>query len=584
MTDAYRVLLIDDDPDDRALYSNFVLESGRGRAQVVAVASMGEAIDAVDQQEFDVCLLDLRMQPISGLEMLPQLRAHGLDIPIIAFTNQDDESTDLAALQAGADGFVSKARLDADLMARTIRYARAQFLGRQQLMLQVGRDPVSGAYTRREFVRLLQPDLARIGTRSGSQRLACVSIRRLHEVNERYGREAADRLLVIVAQRLREAFGRHSLVGRLDGGAFVVFAGSWPAREFQHQIELAIRRCAEPVLVGSGRLPIDLVAGTASFPEDAEDALDLVGRAEVAMRAAKESGVSGAVFAFDLGQLVRRQQLRALEEDLHQALQQKSLSVVFEPFVALAGNRLVGAEVLCRWQHPKRGPVSPAEFIPMAESLGLINELTDQVLDAALAHVADWQRQGLVGEDFVLSVNIPAEYLQQADLDQRLAASLAGHGLPGSMLALELTERSVMDASEATLEQMNRLRGRGMRLVIDDFGTGYSSLSYLCRLPVDGLKVDRTFLKDLNTDPRSPAVVRSILALGGALNLQVIVEGVEDEALRDTIRTLGAEIIQGYVNGRPRNPEQFAAFLAAGGSPPGGYPKGSGSEIRAPWA
>jgi EAL domain-containing protein (putative c-di-GMP-specific phosphodiesterase class I) len=250
-----------------------------------------------------------------------------------------------------------------------------------------------------------------------------------------------------------------------------------------------------------------------------------------------------------------------LETELRHAIANRELELHYQPKLCLRSGRFDGVEALVRWRHPQLGLVSPADFIPIAEETGLIVELGDWVLENACSQAIDWKARGL---EFGVAVNVSAKQLHAGDLVQRIVDLAACHNVRPTCLQIELTESVLMGDPERAIGQLQRLRALGVTIAVDDFGTGYSSLAYLRRLPIDVLKIDRSFVMDADRDEEDAQVVRTIIALGQSLKLTVVAEGVETEAQAELLRHAGCDLAQGYLYARPMPPEQIEAWLSAG--------------------
>jgi len=262
--------------------------------------------------------------------------------------------------------------------------------------------------------------------------------------------------------------------------------------------------------------------------------------------------------------MLHARQLRSqLLEDLRAAISGSQLVLYYQPVVELASGRIEGAEALVRWQHPSRGMVMPDEFIPLAEDAGLISELGGWVLRTAVEQLREWRVEARAGDDFSMRINIAAADLQRLEFIEEVRDALTGAGLSPELLVLELTEGAIVSGNELDRYSLNSLRKLGVGLEIDDFGTGYSSISYLRRLPVDKVKVDRSLLKDLGTDPAQPDLIAAILQLIRACGLEAVWEGVETAEQAQHLASIGCVSAQGYYFGRPLPADEFAAVLDA---------------------
>jgi EAL domain-containing protein (putative c-di-GMP-specific phosphodiesterase class I) len=262
------------------------------------------------------------------------------------------------------------------------------------------------------------------------------------------------------------------------------------------------------------------------------------------------------------------------ERDLHEALEHGQLELYYQPVVELAGRRIIGLEALVRWNHPRRGRVAPADFIPVAEETGLIAPIGRWVMRRAAEQAAVWHRE--LGSDLPISVNISASQLAAGDLDVQLSEAVTAAGVNPHVLSAEITESALLHDMDGAGRALDGIRRLGVPVVIDDFGTGYSSLAYLHRLPVDALMVDRAFVSRMGDDVDSSTIVRTILELGGALDLTVVAEGVETESQRQMLRELGCQAAQGYLFSRPLPVDELEDLLRARGNAPAGPSPGSG--------
>jgi len=421
-------------------------------------------------------------------------------------------------------------------------------------------DSVTGLPNRALFLDRLE-HASRVGRRRGSGiTVLFIDLDRFKAVNDSLGHAAGDQLLAAVAERIRHQLRASDTVGRLGGDEFAVLLEDVPVDLAIRRAEDVIRVLNEPFRVSGQAVSISGSIGVATSSAADLPPRELLGQADVAMYCAKKSG-SGRVVVFEPHMHADVVERLELATDLQHAIVEGGLTVAYQPLVDLLGGRRVGAEALLRWNHPLRGAVSPGVFIPLAEETGMIIELGHGVLREAAAQLARWRH---TLPDLVMNVNVSARQVMDVGFADDVAEVLDVTGLPASALTLELTESVLAGGLDAALGQLRALKGAGVRLSVDDFGTGYSSLSYLRKLPVDQLKIDRSFVSGLESGGGDLAVVRAILELSGSLGLEVVAEGIENEEQADVLRDLGCGLGQGFWLCRPQEPATAFAYLAAG--------------------
>jgi diguanylate cyclase (GGDEF)-like protein len=421
-------------------------------------------------------------------------------------------------------------------------------------------DALTDLPNRRLLIEKLQQEVTMAARLERHGALLFLGLDHFKQLNDALGHAVGDALLVEVARRLQRALRRTDLVARLGGDEFAVLllglgrdtdTAARAALEMCDKLGTALRA---PYDLAGQRLHVTVSIGITLFPADAVEADALMRHADTALHHAKASGRDGVhFFQPEMHSAVLTQ--HELENDLRQALVERQLSLAYQPLVSNEG-RLIGCEALLRWQHPRRGPIPPDDFIPVAEASNLILDLGDWVLAAAARQLRLWGEQA-PEQNFHLSVNISPRQFHQHDFDQRVRRILEGAGADPRRLVLEITEGVLVRDSEATAAKMQALRQLGVRIFIDDFGTGYSSLAYLKRLPVDGLKIDQSFVRDLVTDPNDAAIVETILSMAQRFGLQVVAEGVETAEQLVYLEAHRCRYFQGFYFSRPLEPAAF---------------------------
>jgi len=399
-------------------------------------------------------------------------------------------------------------------------------------------------------------------TRSGQPvAVLFIDLDRFKTINDSLGHQTGDALLKQVAQRLRESIRDADVVSRFGGDEFVVLlngvTGSGEALQIAQRLRASL---GTPYLVDALELNVSCSIGIAMFPDDAADMDELMRHADTAMYQAKASG-RDSVYFFTRELNDRAQQKLQIELLLRNAVARDELRLVFQPQVGAIDGTLGAVEALLRWNTPELGEVAPAVFIPLAEESRLIVPIGEWVIDRACRQLADWRARGI--EVGVMSVNLSAVQLLDPGLLPALRASLDRHRVPAELLELELTESTLMEHTDERLRQLHALKSLGVQLSIDDFGTGYSSLSYLSRLPMGKLKIDRSLVKDMLTEPKDRAITEAIIALAHRLKMSVVAEGVETAAVHAALAEAWCDSIQGYHTGRPMAAEALEGWLAA---------------------
>jgi diguanylate cyclase (GGDEF)-like protein len=375
-------------------------------------------------------------------------------------------------------------------------------------------------------------------------------------INDSLGHAIGDELLKAVAVRLRDCVRETDLIARLGGDEFaIVQAGVEHPSDVTDLVARMYKSIREPAEFAGHRLTTDASIGIALVPEDGTDLDQLLKNADLAMYEAKASG--RRTYRFFEPEMDARVKARlTLEQDLRQAILDGGFDVHYQPVVDLRDNKVCGCEALLRWRHPERGMISPAEFIPVAEDTGLINELGEWVLRTACAEAATWPG------DIRIAVNISPVQFKNHTLALRVASALAASGLAAHRLELEITEAVLIKDDDAALGMLHQLRDLGVRIALDDFGTGYSSLSYLQRFPFDKIKIDRNFIKEIVERAGSASIVQAVVHIATANNMTTTAEGVETEQQRELVRKLGCTEMQGYLFSLPRPAEEIVRVLS----------------------
>ena len=458
----------------------------------------------------------------------------------------------LSAVRSDAGGLTHYVAVFSDISQRKADEARIRFLA--------SHDFLTGLPSR----AVLEPTVAdaiAAATRSGRRAALCfLDLDRFKNVNDTLGHHTGDRLLVEVARRLGAVLQDGECLLRHGGDEFVVVM---PEAGDRNALAAAAAR-----LIGALDAPFELAGcefslsasiGVAVFPEDGHEPDTLLDRADAAMYRAKEAGRNAVEFFAD-GMAAPTRERLALELALRRALERQELAVHYQPLVKAHDSSLTGAEALLRWRHPELGDISPARFIPLAEESGLILPIGTWVLDTVCRDLAAWRAAGRTVVP--VAVNLSALQFRRTDFVATVSDILHRHAIPAELLILEVTESMVMRDVERAAHQLGELKALGLSIAVDDFGTGYSSLAYLKRFPLDKLKVDQSFVREINAGPGDRAIVAAIVGLGHTLGLSLVAEGVETEEMAETLRGLGCDLLQGWLFGRAEPAAVFSERLA----------------------
>ena len=381
------------------------------------------------------------------------------------------------------------------------------------------------------------------------------------KVNDSLGHAVGDHLLQLVAKGLLASVREEDTIARMGGDELAIVLGSLDdARYAATAAQKILDELANPFEIDGRELFVSASIGISIYPQNGRDAIALLKHADAAMYMAKSDGRNS--YRFYSNELtVRACESFDLETNLYRALEREELFLHFQPQVSLQSGNIVGVEALVRWQHPEMGLVSPAKFIPLAEENGLIGVIGKWVMHTACTQAKAWQNDGLT--PVRIAVNLSGRQLERINIVQEVDDVLKDTGLDPCYLELELTESSVMKRAERAVKTLDAFRELGITIAIDDFGTGYSSLSYLKRFPVDRLKIDRSFIRDIPQDANDVALARAIVALGHSLNLSIVAEGVETVAQRELLASMGCDEMQGFLYSKPCTASEFVSLLCA---------------------
>jgi len=446
-------------------------------------------------------------------------------------------------------------------------HVRTQLLHEAHLEMQkmAMQDPLTGLANRSALIESLRTALEGRSSPGGEPggegpAILLMDLDAFKSINDSLGHTAGDQVLVTVGERLRNAVRASDVVARLGGDEFAIVMPSASAEQAAIVAQRILSSLNEPIELPGRSVRCGASIGL-SVGSDGQSPEDMLMEADVAMYASKAEG-QNKLHRFEPALLLMRRLRSQLVDDLRAAIKDDALTLHYQPVVELGTGRIEGVEALVRWNHPTRGFIMPDEFIPLAEEAGLISELGLWVLRTAVRQLRAWNDASLVDSSFSVRINISATDLQSLQFIEDVRNTLKESGVKPEQVVLELTEVAIVKGNELDRYSLAGLRGLGVGIEIDDFGTGYSSISYLRRLPVDRVKVDRSLLTGLESDPSQPALVAAVLQLVRACGLEAVWEGVETAEQAQILRDLGCHSAQGYYFSRPVPPEQIPELLA----------------------
>jgi len=580
-------ILIVDDTIENLVFLASVLES---EGYLVRKARNGQmALRAVQDALPDLILLDIRMPGMDGYEVCRRLKDDPItaEIPVMFLSALDDVGDKVKAFEVGAADYMTKPFQIDEVLVRTrnqlllksalqtvkqlnvcledkVRQRTCQLeIANRQLMEMAYHDELTGLPNRSLLAECLTRAIESMQHDPDYQfALMFLDCDRFKLINDSFGHAIGDALLVEVAQRLLPCLQPEDTLARFGGDEFVVLINQVDSPEQVAAIAQSLLAALEPSFpLVTQEVFINASIGVVLSDPHLHDTPEKVLRdADTAMYSAKNRGRAQINFFTPAMQQASAHQLQ-IETGIRQAIQREEFVPYYQPIVDLHRQNVTGVEVLCRWQHPERGLLTPNCFIPIAEETHLIVDLSNSLLDKACAQLRQWQLQNLVDEHFYISFNLSARHLGMRNLPEQIADCLTCHGLQPHHLHLEITESGVLD-NAISIDIMKELQKQGLKLSVDDFGTGYSSLSYLYTLPVSTIKIDRVFVKDIDQCPKNSSIVEAIVGIAKALNLEVIIEGIDSVQQTRHLRNLNCRFGQGYLFSQPLPAIDIQALLA----------------------
>ncbi len=586
------ILIVDDMADNLKVLANTLSAQGY---QVRCAKNGSTALRGASAILPDLILLDIKMPDLDGYEVCQRLKANILtcNIPVIFLSALDDVLDKVKAFEVGGVDFISKPIQVKEVLVRVknqiaLQLANAKITQlNQELEIRVQQRTIELKTVNQSLIReinerqriqqkliydSLHDGLTGLGNRSllmervgwtikHAQRypdymyaLLFIDLDRFKVINDSLGHSTGDRLLIAVANLLQKCLRENDLVARLGGDEFVILLDGISSTKDATTIGDRIqRKLRSPFELKGQNIFTSASIGIVFSSPNYTNAAELLRDADIAMYYAKERG-KARYEIFDQAMYYETLKLLELENHLRQAVKRHEFVLHYQPIISLNNSKLVGFEALIRWQHPTKGCIPPVEFIPIAEDTGLILEIGEWLLKEACQQLKRWQQKFAqipqVGS-LKMNVNIASQQLQQPEFIQKLDRILQETGLNGNCLRLEITESVLIDPEGGIQNTLKQIRERNIKLSIDDFGTGYSSLSYLRRFPIDNLKIDRSFIEQMNYDLENLEIVRVIITLAKTLGMDAISEGVETTQQLQQLKALGCEFGQGYLFSKP---------------------------------
>jgi len=550
MSKLLRVLIVEDSENDALLLLRG-LSRGGFEPEFKRVETPEAMAAALSAQPWDIIVSDYSMPHFSGLAALWVLKQSGLDLPFILVSGTIGEDVAVEAMKAGAHDYVMKGNLqrlgtaiERELREAEVRKERKHTEERLKYLAQY--DPLTNLPNRNLLYERMEQAL--VSSRHESKPLALILMDLDHfkEINDTIGHHAGDLLLQQVGLRLQGALRKTDTVARLGGDEFGVLLPGVDEEGATLAARQLLKALEPPFVIGELTMHARASIGIAFFPTHGEDRDTLMRRADIAMYLAKQSANGYAVYSPEHDSYSPER--LALIAELHRTIDNNQLFLAYQPKINLGTGTITGLEALARWQHPKIGLIPPDQFIPMAERTGFIKSLTLWGLKAALSQSRYWLQHGV---GVPVSVNLSARILHDGGFPDRMEELLESYGIAPEQLELEITESVIMTDPAHALDILTRISRMGVGLSIDDFGTGYSSLAYLKKLPVNAVKIDKSFVIHMIKDQSDAQIVRSTIELAHNLGLKVIAEGIETREVWDRLVALGCDEGQGYYMSRP---------------------------------
>ncbi len=544
------VLIIDDDPEDRFLISRRLSKSASTFTTVEA-CGLNEALETVTQVDIDVVLLDLTLVESDGLQTLQQFLSCVTDVPVVVLTGTTDDAIAMKAIECGAQDFIRKDEIDNPWLHRCLHNAMKRHELQQELKNQSLCDSLTQLPNRMAFEDRLESAFQRHGVEASEFfTVVFIDLDEFKLINDCYGHAEGDRVLIEFAGRVKNCLRVTDTVARFGGDEFVVLLNSirseCDVQSFVSRLNVALD---EPLTIENHQIFLSASVGYVSSCDRYSDFKHMLRDADTAMYEAKKAGKRTHR---RFSQSMRENAVKAvgLETRIRQAIENEEFEVFYQPIVDLRTKEIMKFEALIRWNHPNQGMISPLNFIPYAERTGLIIPIGQWVLETVCDQIKYWD-EAFPNNSIQVNVNVSPVQIQHPGFAESVFHVLQSRKLAGERITLEITESTIMEDPEHTIDILQRIRANGTQISIDDFGTGHSSLAKIHRFGFDSLKIDRAFVQELLTEGYADLLVKTILLLAESIGLEVIAEGIETQQEADRLVEMGCSIGQGYFFGKP---------------------------------
>lgn len=554
-----KLLLIEDDMADARFLRRCIARGNQGGrsvlpedqaiAEIEHVTTMAEALRVLTHEVFDAVLLDLHLPDCSGADSVRSILGVCAEMPIVVLSGEDDEDVAIRSLKEGVQDYLVKWEGDGKSFLRSVRYAIERKRTELSLAFLANHDSLTGMYSRSYFLDFLdsaQSRAQRSGTMLG---LLVVDLDRFKSVNDMVGSQVGDEVLKITAQRIEKIVRKGDVAARLAGDEFAILleqlADPSPVEAVSRKILAALR---QPFEIDGRNIVLSASIGVTVFPADRNQPDVMLQNAAIAMHQAKASGRNRfQLFTQEMHQtIVSRHEVR---QSIHRALAEDEFFLMYQPQYDLSSGELFGVESLVRWRLPDGEVLPPAHFIDVAEDSGQIIELGYQVFHKACAQSVAWEADIFAPPR--VAVNVSPQQIHQANFYERLRRIIVQHKVDPTTIELEITESCLLQNDDFAQHRLKKIKDLGVTIAIDDFGTGHSCLDYLRHFPIDTLKIDRCFVKDIGVSQHGTTITRAILSIAQGLGMQVVAEGIENTDQLNFLAEHGCQIGQGYLFSPP---------------------------------